>query len=69
MMTMGTMGRMADNLRPELKHDDEFIAPFPLTIEKPSDARPNGCTHHTQTKHDTKDNGKSGENFEKNIHQ
>lgn len=69
MMTMGTMGRMADNLRPELKHDDKFIAPFPFTIKKPSDARPNGCTCYTQSKHDAKDNSKGGENFKKNIHQ
>ena len=66
---MMTMGRMADNLRPELKHDDKFIAPFPFTIKKPSDARPNGCTRYTQSKHDAKDNSKGGENFKKNIHQ
>ena len=59
--------RTRKNLRPELKHDDKLIAPLPFAIEKPSDARPDSCTYYTQSKHDAKDNSKSGENFKKNI--
>lgn len=49
-MTMRTMGRMTDDIRPELKHDNKLVRPIPFTIEKPIKECLNGCTCNTKTK-------------------
>ena len=68
MTTVGVMGRMANNIRPELKHDNKLIRPIPFTIEKPIEDCPNGCTYNTKTKQQAEKNRKCFDDSDERFH-